>query len=206
MKSGQDVVRVKAWACMCAALAIMLCGTASARTSVNYGRVTAMQLVTQENVRAQTGGAVVGGAIGLMSGRNQSGSNQALRTIGGAFAGQQIGRMASNKQAFEYTVLIGGSTTRVVTDEGGFRVGDCVAVERGEWANLRLVDDSNCNARPASKAPPAAIRHADACIAAKDKLLEAETTEAFDVAERRVRLLCADGLRLLHLVGRPQPC
>lgn len=185
--------RGKAGACACAALAAaVVCGAASAQTSVTYGRITAVQLVTQENAKAQTAGAVVGGGIGLISGRHRSGSNQALRTIGGAFAGQQIGKMASNRQAFEYTVLIGRSTTRVVTDEGGLRVGDCVAVERGGWSNLRLVDDSNCNARSGSKAPPAAHRQADSCIAAKDKLLQAETTEAFDLAERRVRLLCDD--------------
>ena len=191
MKNEQAVVGITtlAWACLALAI-VAFCGSAFA-TTVNYGRITAMQLVKQENQKAQVGGAVVGGTIGLISGKNQSGSNQALRTIGGAFAGQQIGKLATTKQAFEYTVLIGGSTTRVITDEGGLRVGDCVAVERGQFANLRLVDDSRCNA-PASKAPPAAIRHADSCIAAKDKLLQAETAEAFDIAERRVRLLCAD--------------
>jgi hypothetical protein len=39
---------------------------------------------------------------------------------------------------------------------------------------------------------PAAQREADACVAAKDRLLEAETDEAFERAYRRVRLLCQD--------------
>jgi len=37
-----------------------------------------------------------------------------------------------------------------------------------------------------------AVQHSNACIAAKDTLLIAETDEEFDRAERRVRLLCRD--------------
>ena len=171
-----------------------------AQTSINYGRITAIQSVTQENRQAQTGGAVVGGVIGAASGSSgRSGSNRALRGVGGAFAGQQLTRMATNSQAFEYTILIGGtSTTRVISDEVGFRVGDCVAVERGGFNNLRLVDDARCTPpRTQSQKPPVpaqpsaeARRQAEACITAKDQLLAAETEDAFDRAERRVRLLC----------------
>ena len=175
-----------------AAVLSVIASGAVAQTHVNYGRITAVHHVTQENAKAQTAGAIIGGGIGLLSGRHHSRSNQALRTVGGAFAGQQIGRMTTNKQAFEYTVLIGGSTTRVVTDEAGLRVGDCVAVERGGYNNLRLVEDARCNVRVAPPPRPAAVRQADACVAAKDKLLQAETTETFDLAERRVRLLCDD--------------
>ena len=82
-------------------------------------------------------------------------------------------------------------------------MGDCVAVERGAFNNLRLVDDSRCNPPRAASAPKSApppppkataadVRVADACIQAKDQLLAAETEEAFDRAERRVRLLCSD--------------
>jgi hypothetical protein len=34
------------------------------------------------------------------------------------------------------------------------------------------------------------VREADACLSAKNALFEAQTEEAFNVAERRVRLLC----------------
>ena len=194
MKRTNDaVVEAREWRRASAAIAAMLlCGVASAQTTVNYGRITAVRHVTKENTQAQTAGAIIGGGIGLLSGRRHSRSNQALRTVGGAFAGQQIGRMTSSKQAYEYTVLIGGSTTQVLTDEAGMRVGDCVAVERGGYNNLRLVEDARCNARSAPKPRPGAVREADACVAAKDKLLQAETTEAFNLAERRVRLLCDD--------------
>ena len=124
--------------------------------------------------------------------------------------------MGSNRQAFEYTILLGGtSTVTMVTDEAGLRVGDCVAVERGSYNNLRLVADSRCAAPkpapkakaapPPAKAEPAAVRQADACLAAKEQLLKAETDEAFDRAERRVRLLCADRSARRNR-GRPGGC
>ncbi|MCZ7566599.1 MAG: hypothetical protein M5U08_24640 [Burkholderiales bacterium] len=176
-------------------------GAASAQTSVNYGRITSVNLVTETSGGAQAGGAIVGGALGLISGSGQSRSNRALRGIGGAAVGQQVGRVASRGQAFEYTILIDGrSTVTMVTDEAGLRVGDCVAVERGAFNNLRLVDDSRCDPprQTAAGAPPARapaaedVRAADACIAAKNQLLAATSDEDFDRAERRVRLLCAD--------------
>ncbi len=160
--------------------------------------------MTEQNRAAQTGGAILGGALGAASGSNRSSGTRALRAGAGVFAGQQLGRMATQRQAFEYTILIDGtSTVRMVTDEAGLRVGDCVAVERGAFNNLRLVDDARCNPPRAASAPKSApppppkataadVRVADACIQAKDQLLAAETEEAFDRAERRVRLLCAD--------------
>jgi hypothetical protein len=56
----------------------------------------------------------------------------------------------------------------VVTDEAGMRVGDCVAVERGSYVNLRLMDDRQCTpgARPTSNA----TREAATCNAAKDEV------------------------------------
>jgi outer membrane lipoprotein SlyB len=177
-----------------------------AQTSVSYGRITAVNLVTDASRAAQTGGAILGGALGAASGSNRSSGTRALRAGAGVFAGQQIGRIATQRQHFEYTILIGGtSTITMVTDEAGLRVGDCVAVERGAFNNLRLVDDARCapKPRPAAAAPKAApapppqataedIRIADACIQAKEQLLDAETDEAFERAYRRVRLLCAD--------------
>jgi outer membrane lipoprotein SlyB len=175
--------------------------TAAAQTTVNYGRITNVTLVTEQNRAAQTGGAVLGGALGAASARNRSGGTAALRAGAGVLGGQAIGRVATQRQAFEYTILIDGrQTITMVTDEAGLRVGDCVAVERGSFNNLRLVDDSRCNPRPAAQgqkaAPPKAtaadVRQADACIQAKDRLLDAETEDDFERAYRRVRLLCSD--------------
>ncbi len=173
--------------------AAALCATPSiwAQTSISYGKITAVKATTVDNARAQTGGALLGGALGLVSGRGHSGSNQALRAVAGGVAGQQVAKLASSKQAFEYTILMGGtSTVTVVTDEAGMRVGDCVAVERGPYANLRLAADAQC--APGAKPQANASRDAEACTKAKDELLAAKDDASFDRAERKVRLLCVD--------------
>lgn len=167
---------------------------ALAQTSVTYGRITAVNNVTVDSNSARAGGAVVGGTVGLVSGRNRSGSNQALRGTYGALAGRRIGGAMGSSNAFEYTILIGGARTMtMITDQGGKRIGDCVAVEQGQFNNLRLVDDARCATKPtqaAAKPPASATRDAQACDQAKDQLLAANTDEEFDRAERRVRLLC----------------
>jgi outer membrane lipoprotein SlyB len=181
-------------------------GTASAQANVSFGRITAVTMVTQDSQNARVGGAIVGGAIGAAAGSGRSGSNRALGGVGGAFAGNQIGRLATQRQAFEYTILMGGTQTiTMVSDQAGKRVGDCVAVERGTFSNLRLVADSKCG--PSSRAtqpqaappPPAPVQptaadriQAESCIRAKEQLLEADTDDTFDRAERRVRLLCGE--------------
>jgi len=168
--------------------------------TVGYGRITAVRPTTIDNRTAQVGGTLVGGALGVASGSGRSSSNRALRGAGGAFAGNRIAGAVSGTQAFEYTVLIGGQTTTIVTEQAGLRVGDCVAVERGNFNNLRLAADARCNPPPrpantAKAAPPPPVpatemQEATACDQAKEQVLAANTDEEFDRAERRMRLLC----------------
>jgi outer membrane lipoprotein SlyB len=164
---------------------------AVAATSVAYGRITAVRQVNIENQGAQAAGTLVGGALGVASGSGQSRSNRALRGIGGAAVGSRVAGSASGTTGFEYTVLIGNQTTRIVTEQSGLRVGDCVSVERGQWNNIRLAADERCEAR-AGAAPASAVAEADACEQAKQQLLNATTDADFDRAERRMRLLCGD--------------
>jgi len=191
---------------LAAVAALCVAGTAAAQVRVQYGRITNVQTTTVTDSTSQNVGTLVGGGIGLVSGSGQSGSNRALRGIGGAAAGRGIGTLAGRSQAFEYTVLVDGMTTvRIVSDQAGKRVGDCVAVEQGQFSNIRLVPDSRCAPRaqpaaakaappPAPKAAPVAadVKQASACDQAKDQVLAANTDEEFNIAERRMRLLCGE--------------
>lgn len=190
-------------------LAVSLTPTlADAQARVQYGRVTNVAATNVNNTSAQNVGTLVGGGVGLASGRGQSGSNRALRTVGGAAAGRGIATLATRSQSFEYTVaIVGGGTVRIVSDQAGKQVGDCVAVEQGQFNNIRLVADARCNPPPAPAraaapaaapapvavaAAPADVEAASACDQAKAQVLAAETDEAFALAERRMRLLCGE--------------
>ena len=196
---------------MTVALLAMTLGTqmAQAQSRVQYGRITNVTATTVTDSTARNVGTLVGGGVGLASGSGQSGSNRALRTVGGAAAGRGVGNLAGRSQAFEYTVLIGGtSTIRIVSDQAGKRIGDCVAVEQGQFSNIRLVADTRCSPPPAPRpaapaatpapvaavpvAGPAEVEAANACDQAKQQVLNAETDEAFALAERRIRLLCGE--------------
>jgi outer membrane lipoprotein SlyB len=178
---------------------------AQAQSRVQYGRITNVTPTTVTDSSARTVGTIVGGGVGLATGGGQSSSNRALRTAVGATAGRNVGNMATRSQAFEYTVLIGGTNTvRIVSDQAGKRVGDCVAIEQGQFANIRLVADSRCNPPPARTSAPAAapapapapdaadVQAANACDQAKQQVLDAATDDAFALAERRMRLLCGE--------------
>jgi len=185
-----------------AALSLPL--AANAQVRVQYGRITNVQATTVTDSTSRAVGTLVGGGIGLATGSGQSGSNRALRGIGGAAAGRGVGSMAGRSQAFEYTVLVDGtSTVRIVSDQAGKRIGDCVAVEQGQFSNIRLVPDARCapraqaapaKAAPAKAAPPPAaeVQQATACEQAKEQVLAASTDEEFNMAERRMRLLCGE--------------
>jgi outer membrane lipoprotein SlyB len=160
-------------------------------STVSYGRITAVRQVNIENQGAQAAGTLVGGALGVASGSGQSRSNRALRGIGGAAVGSRVAGAASGTTGFEYTVLIGNQTTRIVTEQSGLRVGDCVSVERGQWNNIRLAPDERCESARTAPAPED-TGAAAACEAAKQQLLEANSDAEFDRAERRMRLLCGD--------------
>lgn len=159
-------------------------------TMINYGRITAVRQVDLQNQGAQTTGALIGGLAGVATGSGQSRSNRALRGLGGAAVGSRVGGAAGSSTGFQYTVLIGGTNTiQIVTEKAGLRVGDCVSVERGQFNNIRLAADDRCELATAPP-PQAAVAEADACAAATQQLLDAQTDEEFDRAERRMRLLC----------------
>jgi outer membrane lipoprotein SlyB len=173
--------------------AVLVAGEAIAQTTVTYGRITAVRQVDIQNQGANAAGTIVGGALGVASGSGQSRSNRALRGVGGAAVGSRLAGAAGSSTGFEYTILIGGTNTiRMVTEQAGLRVGDCVSVERGTLNNIRLADDARCNAPANTPVPASATAEANACATAKDQLLNAATDAEFDLAERRMRLLCGD--------------
>jgi hypothetical protein len=162
--------------------------------TVQFGVVRNVERVTLESAAAQ--GALIGGTLGLITGRRGSSS------AGNAIKGAAIGGVATaasegNRHGTSYTVeMLDGSSTRIVTDQHEIRTGDCVAVERsGNNANIRRTSAAYCdpaNRQAVEAVEPSTRSEAMRCQSAKDELANAKSDEAADLASRKVDLLCDD--------------
>jgi hypothetical protein len=164
--------------------------------SVAYGTITGIAQQERDTSGGSTAGTLVGGVAGLVSGRNRSRSNQALRTLGGAAAGRAVGGAMARGTEMVYTVtLVSGGTVRVVMDGGNFHRGDCVAVEQGgAAANMRRVSNEFCtnNARVPEQYRAEHRREATECANAMDRLLAAQNEEEVRTAEMIMNIVCQD--------------
>jgi alanyl-tRNA synthetase len=84
----------------------------------------------------------------------------------------------------------------VVTDQTEIRIGDCVVVEEtGSTANVRRVTPLTCESASANarqELQDSFAQEATECYNAKQKLIEATTTDELDLARRKMEILCAD--------------
>jgi outer membrane lipoprotein SlyB len=195
MKTKKYVTVFLAAAAACLSVESSWAQKAGQSVSIQYGTVTGVRNVDLKS-GAVPGGALVGGALGLASGSGKSSGKKARNAIVGAAAGGAIaGAAQGSTQGMMYQVDIGaGGSIQVVSDQREIRSGDCVAVERaGDTANIRRVSTGYCD-----KANEAAVKavaneaqkDAEECAAAKQQLVDATTTQAADLAGRKVALLC----------------
>ena len=185
-------------------LLIICASTVSAQRSgqsmsIQTGVVIAAQAINLQSAAGR--GAVVGGVVGLAAtSSNRSSSRRARNAAIGAGTGALISRRAQGSlDGMQYTIETGpGSQVVVVTDQTQIRVGDCVTVEQAGsgTANVRRVSDALCEAAFSGGIDEELNTYlqyeADMCLQAKERLMEAETDEAFETAMRRVKFLCDD--------------
>jgi outer membrane lipoprotein SlyB len=169
---------------------------ASKMVSVNYGTITGVNQQEKDTTGGKAGGALLGGLVGLATGKGKSGSNKALRSLGGAAVGSAVGGAVARGTEIVYTVsLVKGGTVRIIMDSGNFHSGDCVAVEQGgASANLRRVSEEFCS-HNASVPQQYKVEHekeADECAQAKQQLLDAQTEDAIKAAQMKMNILCQD--------------
>ena len=127
---------------------ILLVGNAQATklSAVAYGTISAVSKQEKDTSDGKTGGAIIGGIIGLATSSGRSTGTKVLRSGVGAAAGSAVGGAAASGTEMAYTVdLVGGGTVRVVMDSGNFHQGDCVSVERGNTNNMRRVSSEFCS-------------------------------------------------------------
>lgn len=168
-------------------------GSPSARgyeLRVRYAEVTHIDRVQlQSNAPA---GAVVGGFTGLVLSRKSSGRKQVASGIGGAvLGGLATAALEGDRLGYSYRLrYANGDRSNFITEKGYLQVGDCVAVERGEYANIRRVASVLCAGEQPVAAHQKHVRDAEQCHKAKEQLLAASTEEEIAAASRKVSILC----------------
>lgn len=185
-----------------ATLAITLVGCASTDPvtgstrneviSVQYGRIENIQQVAMApNYGA---GALIGGALGLLATATHSGASQVAGTAAGAGLGALVAKETAGS-AEKFTVrLVSNATIDIVTENQDIQLGDCVAVEQGQHANIRRVSSVLCSTPPSDPAyqsiNSSAVAESSQCQAAKQELMKATTVEQTDVGYKKMRAFC----------------
>jgi len=160
--------------------------------SVQYGSVQQVEQVQMQGSYGKD--TLIGGGLGLLAASHASSGSQAAAAAGGALLGALFAR-SQETTAEKYTVaLVNGGATAVVTEHHDIAVGDCVAVEQGQHANIRRVAATYCgtDASHPAYAPMHAAVQSDAasCQAAKQQVLSATTEQETEIAYRKVQALC----------------
>jgi uncharacterized protein YcfJ len=161
--------------------------------SVQHGIVAKSERVDLSENKAPSG-AVVGGTIGLMTGRS-SGYKRRRNAAIGAAAGGLLGAAGSTQQmGMMYTVETASGAIKVVTDQTEIHIGDCVVVETVDnRANVRRVNREVCDpaAQEVVKELDQEFREEAAeCASARAELATAKTDAEFDRALMKVDILC----------------
>jgi len=161
---------------------------------IQYGYVVASRYVEEKSNAGK--GALIGGAIGLYSGKGKSSGTKFRRTAAGAVVGgATASAVQGSRDAREYQVRTASGVIVILSDQTEINVDDCVVVEtpsKGN-ANIRRVADTYCD--PASAEVVAELQdemleEAEECMMAKRELATADTDEAVDRALRKISILC----------------
>lgn len=172
------------------------CASSTAPSARGYEmRVQYAQVDEIERVRLPSNapaGAVVGGFTGLVLSRNSSGKKQVASGVGGAvLGGLATAALEGDRMGYSYRIRYkNGEMSKFITEKGYLQIGDCVSVERGQYANIRRVAPVLCEGTQTTTADQKHVREAEQCHAAKEQLLAASTDEQIEVAARKVSIIC----------------
>jgi len=172
------------------------CASSGATSARGYEvRVRYAEVIEIERVRmpsAAPAGAVVGGFTGLILSRNKSTGTKVASGLGGAaLGGLATKALEGDRLGYSYRLRFADSSiSQFITEKGYLQKGDCVSVERGEYANIRRVASVLCENGPSASVDQAHLQDAQQCHAAKQQLLMASSEEEIDAASRKVAIIC----------------
>jgi outer membrane lipoprotein SlyB len=160
--------------------------SAAQAVTINYGIVTSVSTVQKDARHA--GGAVTGGLVGALIGPRR---HRGARIVAGAAVGAAVQGASTSGTLQQYSVeLVNGGTSIVSTEQTDIRTGDCVAVEQGQYSNIRRVGTVNCDGTGPNQPPQHHVAISESCDKAKTELANAETDDTVNLAVTKVRVLC----------------
>ncbi|MEZ5573509.1 MAG: hypothetical protein R3E64_16040 [Halioglobus sp.] len=176
----------------CASTDPMTGSTRNEVISVQYGRVENVQQVAM--APDYGAGSLIGGALGLLATATHSAGSQVAGAAGGAALGALIAKETAGSGE-KFTVrLVNNNTIDIVTENQGIAIGDCVAIEQGQHANIRRVADVMCTTPPSDPAYPSmnasAVQESQECQQVKRELLNATTEQAINIAYKKMHAFC----------------
>jgi hypothetical protein len=161
---------------------------------LQYGIVVASKYVQEASNAGK--GAVLGGAIGLYTGKGKSSGTKFRRTAAGAAVGGAAASAAQgSRDAREYQVRTATGIIVIISDQTEVHVDDCVVVEtpsKGN-ANIRRVANTYCepeSAEVVAELQEEMLEEAEECVTAKQELASADTDDGVDRALRKISILC----------------
>lgn len=161
---------------------------------VQYGTVVSSKYV--EEASNAPAGALVGGAIGLYTGKGKSSGSKFRRSATGAIVGSAAASAAQGSRAArQYEVQTNSGTVVIISDQTEIQVDDCVIVENPGTtnANIRRVAGTFCDPASAdvvAELEDELLEEAAECAAAKSELSGAADDAAVDRALRKIEILC----------------
>ena len=154
--------------------------------TIQYGTVKSAVTVSSDSKHA--GGALAGGMIGAMIGPRR---HRGLRMVAGAGIGAAVQGSATSGTQQQYNVdLKNGGTTIINTEQNDIRIGDCVSIEQGSYANICRVSSVHCETK--TQVPQHHKSISNDCEKAKHELSDAKTDDAVTLAAKKIRVLCED--------------
>jgi outer membrane lipoprotein SlyB len=162
---------------------------------ISFGKLVDIERVEVKSKAAK--GAAWGGMIGLASQHGGHGEELVAGAAVGALIGALVGKATSgHKYAFAFYIRrLDGRETKIISEQTGLEIGDCVKIEEGKHTGLQRVSQANCDPGYTEHRSDAEVgryhqSNADACAKAKDDLLTAGDDADLEKLAYKVEVIC----------------
>ena len=163
---------------------------------ISFGKLIEIERVEMKSNAAK--GAAFGGLLGIASQHGGHGEDILAGAAVGAIVGALVGKATSgHKYAFAFYIQrLDGRETKIISEQPGLQIGDCVTIEEGKHTSIRRVSQANCDpGYKQHRGDEEVVAHhqynADACASAKNDLLNAVADDDLSKLAYKVEVICS---------------